>query len=303
MALITIRPTKRQAQLEALRALARKIRLEAKLKFELGKLFRIIRRKVEASIRRGESVPHTNDFQKRLERILTVNVRRTSREFNDPVATIREDDDTTKSINDGIETKQTGDDIADRENPTGAKRDINAIIATFLASLVTSTSQDVLTTLSDDMNTAVMNATAQEESERQPTLIDEPGAPPSRSKIARIAGVLLAKKAIGRIKNIATTVTAQAAEGAKQAARAVVTQHEDVETPVAQKSWVTVGDDKVRETHVDADGQQQAVDVPFDLAGGQLMFPTDGSLGADVSEIANCRCSSPPIFFNPVGLD
>jgi hypothetical protein len=59
-----------------------------------------------------------------------------------------------------------------------------------------------------------------------------------------------------------------------------------------KKTWVTMGDDKVRETHDEANGQEQLIDDPF-LVGGYLMqYPSDYSLGAPHGETCNCRCSS-----------
>lgn len=58
-----------------------------------------------------------------------------------------------------------------------------------------------------------------------------------------------------------------------------------------RKRWKTFGDNKVRRTHREASGQTVPIDQPFIVGGYQMMFPCDGSLGASVSEIANCRCT------------
>lgn len=58
-----------------------------------------------------------------------------------------------------------------------------------------------------------------------------------------------------------------------------------------RKRWKTFGDNKVRHTHREASGQTVPIDQPFIIGGYQMMFPCDGSLGASVSEIANCRCT------------
>lgn len=59
------------------------------------------------------------------------------------------------------------------------------------------------------------------------------------------------------------------------------------------KMWITMEDERVRASHVDAGHQYGiagpiAADQPFELAGGRLMFPGDRSLGASLSEIINC---------------
>lgn len=58
-----------------------------------------------------------------------------------------------------------------------------------------------------------------------------------------------------------------------------------------RKCWKTFGDNKVRHTHREASGQTVPIDQPFIVGGYHMMFPCDGSLGASVSEIANCRCT------------
>lgn len=59
-----------------------------------------------------------------------------------------------------------------------------------------------------------------------------------------------------------------------------------------RKTWEAIGDSKTRDSHMAADGQTVNVREPFRLEGGLLMWPGDGSLGADLSEIINCRCAA-----------
>lgn len=57
-----------------------------------------------------------------------------------------------------------------------------------------------------------------------------------------------------------------------------------------KKVWISMNDDKTRDSHLDADGQEQNIDEPFEVGDSLLMEPGDDSLGADIEEIANCRC-------------
>jgi len=57
------------------------------------------------------------------------------------------------------------------------------------------------------------------------------------------------------------------------------------------KTWLTAGDSKVRDAHKDTEGQVVPFDQPFDVGGDQMQFPKDASLGADPSNIINCRCT------------
>ena len=56
------------------------------------------------------------------------------------------------------------------------------------------------------------------------------------------------------------------------------------------KTWLSARDDRVRPSHVDANGQTQPLDEPYDLDGVPLMFPGDPE-GPD-GEVINCRCVS-----------
>lgn len=61
---------------------------------------------------------------------------------------------------------------------------------------------------------------------------------------------------------------------------------------IALKSWVTMGDSKVRDWHDLADGQTVSVDQPFIVMGQALMHPGDMSMGATIENVAGCRCSA-----------
>ncbi len=56
------------------------------------------------------------------------------------------------------------------------------------------------------------------------------------------------------------------------------------------KQWCISGLGNTRDTHEVMDGIEVDQYEPFMLQGGQMMYPHDGSLGADASEIINCAC-------------
>jgi len=57
------------------------------------------------------------------------------------------------------------------------------------------------------------------------------------------------------------------------------------------KTWVTMGDKKVRPTHNVANFQTIPENEAFVVGGFRLMFPGDSSLGAPLKETAGCRCT------------
>lgn len=58
------------------------------------------------------------------------------------------------------------------------------------------------------------------------------------------------------------------------------------------KRWVATTDGRVREDHLAMNGVEVPQDEPFVLPdGSKMMFPGDISMGADVSQVVNCRCT------------
>ena len=59
---------------------------------------------------------------------------------------------------------------------------------------------------------------------------------------------------------------------------------------VNKKTWNSLHDRFVRESHGQLDGTSVDIDKPFQGIDGKMMFPGDTSLGAAPDEIINCRC-------------
>jgi len=56
------------------------------------------------------------------------------------------------------------------------------------------------------------------------------------------------------------------------------------------KTWLTVGDHKVRPAHVELDGQTVGLNDPFTCSYGEIAYP--GDPGADPGMTINCRCTA-----------
>lgn len=67
-------------------------------------------------------------------------------------------------------------------------------------------------------------------------------------------------------------------------------RHRRLSSVYAYHAWLSERDDRVRPTHITADGQRVPVNEPFWVGGYRVMYPTDSSLGAGPEEIVNCRC-------------
>lgn len=93
-----------------------------------------------------------------------------------------------------------------------------------------------------------------------------------------------AVESVSRARTIARTESHTAAiEAQREAVLGLgiqITTHE----------WITAGDERVRSSHADANGQQVPIDQPFEIGGFQIPKPGDSSLGAPAGEVINCRC-------------
>lgn len=93
----------------------------------------------------------------------------------------------------------------------------------------------------------------------------------------------------------------QSLGGAQPDGTLTTTQGKPVSTTGITKHWLSMGDEKVRPTHAQADDDfgpgspGVALDQPFDVGSDSLMYPGDPA--GSLAETANCRCSL--IFSHP----
>ena len=90
----------------------------------------------------------------------------------------------------------------------------------------------------------------------------------------------------GRVNSIADT---QVVGGWSLGELDAAFQAHSVTGAQAVRTWVTMGDAKVRPEHAAADGQQVGLNEPFSVGGEDLMYPGDPSGSAAMT--INCRCS------------
>jgi hypothetical protein len=94
-----------------------------------------------------------------------------------------------------------------------------------------------------------------------------------------------------RGETIARTETIQSLNRSQHEALTQAVHMGAVKQKDIKREWDTAGDDRVRDTHAEMEGQTVGLDEPFTTPDGySLMFPGDTSLGADAAETINCRC-------------
>lgn len=62
------------------------------------------------------------------------------------------------------------------------------------------------------------------------------------------------------------------------------------EQGMTQKQWLTMQDERVRQTHAHIDGMIIPIDGLFPVGATLMRFPKDVEMSDDMSEIVNCRC-------------
>jgi len=123
----------------------------------------------------------------------------------------------------------------------------------------------------------------------------EEDTPTDNVSIALLAGVLLKRKVKGRIPSITMYETQLPAEKSKdieatESGSAIRAARPTVIVPLDTKTWLTRNDSKVRPTHMALEGTTIDINQNFIVGGSSVRFPGDGSLGAALKEIINCRC-------------
>ena len=104
-----------------------------------------------------------------------------------------------------------------------------------------------------------------------------------------------------RRKGEATTAYAARLRTLARTAATANAAHRMATSDLARKRgrlrWVTVHDNRVRPTHVAADGQVQDLGTPFLVGGAHLLYPGDPA--GPIKETANCRCILIPTDARP----
>jgi len=168
---------------------------------------------------------------------------------------------------------------------------INSALGLFLVERASEQTSIINNTTQQNMNVSISEAI--QLSQEQPEQVGI-----SQQELAMTAGALLSLKLAQRVSGIVSTETQFIAEAIKDTEVTVLsglepstitgtTRNVDV-----NKEWFTVGDERVRPAHVVADSQIRKVGDTFTVAGEPLRWPGDMGLGASLSNVINCRCSS-----------
>ncbi len=275
---------KRNSQV-ALAELDRKLRLENQFKREIRSIFRRMASDFRISVAGSGRPPDAERYEPQWKTALQVQYERVHRAFRGEVAT----QNGRKSIR-----YWTG--------KQSEAEDLEALALMRWRDDVSQRQADLITETNDaEMQRAIDDAR---------NSLQADGESVNSRNIAAAAMAILATRFVGRTNLIAQTETQAAAEVTKQIEAEVIAGTTPFplrgfepgpvfldDAPPQQreivKIWDTVGDNRVRPSHVAVDGTTLSVDGTFTLiTGSKLRFAGDMLLGASIADLANCRCST-----------
>lgn len=264
MAIVT---TQRQARNVSAEDTAIKMKLEGPFAAQLRKLFREIGFAFAGQYTRDGSIINLEPYRSDFEGILRQNYRKIAEKFG--YRLIEEIDEQKQQLTENEKTEML----------------LDAAIAAEILNLSVTEASLILDTTQRDIQEDISNTIIEAAKEGE-SLDNAEVAERSRKKFV--------KNSKARSENIAVTETESMAELSKETeldtlALAGATIGGIAIRDTVEKTWVTVGDSKVRLTHRAADMQTVSISQKFSVGGEQLKQPGDPA--ASPENRINCRCN------------
>ena len=172
---------------------------------------------------------------------------------------------------------------------------IDNSLALFFVTLAQTSAETAANTTLKNVNDSVIVARAQQRESL------EAGEVFTLAAFASVVDNRMREKFKGRTHAIKVSETQKAAEASKiTEAQVLDVGMTNINNPnmfissTNLKDWHGILDDKIRDTHLEADSTQKNVPMnDFYIVGGfRMMYPADTSHGAPLRETMNCRCCS-----------
>lgn len=249
---------------QAAKDLAKKLKLERQFNIKLRKLFRSMADDVALDYAATGEALDADEFEPEFRALILEQYRRVGKAFK---KTQRE----KKAIDD-----EMGKQL----------RDYSLKQSIFSADAITKTNREKIDRA---IKQALANLMLLEEADEDLGFVI---SAPSSERVAAEARRLLIASGVSRSELIAITETQKMAEFTKFTEIDVLQRNDVFKSGQITKTWVNMGDDRVRPTHVEAGGQTVDANAPFIVGGSQMMIPADDSMGAPLVETIRCRCSA-----------
>ena len=286
--------TEQELRIAAANDLAEKLKLERRQIIELRELFRNMSDDMFAFVSETGSSPNAQVYEDDLRGILAKQGRRVSTEFSGQVTDFLEEAPEDEQVIEDLAAIAAVSGLVVADQIAKLRNDVRRKSQDFIAEQVATDTRIITRTNQREMDSAVISARAS---------IIEDGRTPTSAEVARVSSRDFRNRGFARSPTIAATFTQKIAEGVKNIERneffstrngfpAVIA---DVPQLEEQEIWVTVGDEKVRESHIAADFLPAETDTGGWVVQGEfLRFPGDPA--GSPSNIINCRCSIEPVI-------
>jgi hypothetical protein len=265
----------------ARRNLALKLVLENRFKPELRKYFNTITKEFRTFYTATGRIISPESFSGDTQALLKKHYLRVSRAFNDEMQL---------SFTDQKKYLK-------KQNEEEEQAKIDAALLLFINQVTPERSNIIDETTMKDINKSVLEAQAQLVTEEKET---------TNVAVAALSALLMSQKFQARETTINSTETQYMSESTKLIEASVIGSDGQINLEnilagvglaaiVGTKSWASILDDKTRTgefNHVLADGQTVKTVSPFVVSGERLLYPSDRSLNASLSNVINCRCSA-----------
>lgn len=264
-----------RAQRRAALDTAKKIRLEPKLAADMRRMFKSIVKDFKNSYPENQETITPYHYLSDATAILRTHYRKVTKAFK-------------SSLRDEIHAKPSNDTKAKKVDPIDKK--LEAKLSGYIIEHSDKQAKIIIKTTHDQLEREVQKAVS---------AAAQTGNPIDSTAIAKYVADKYLNQINGRSTTIAMTETQSMAEKTKDMEMEEVN---DDDTPEDEggyagrnfsRMWVAILDERTRDWHAEADGQEVGVNEPFIVNGEELDYPGDPN-GSD-DNIINCRCASIPV--------
>lgn len=261
---------------------AKKLKLENKLKPVLRKFFKQLSSDVKTIWVTTHTLPTLDSYQSELSIILRQHYRDVAKVFK---TTTR---DSIKCADNDFILKQN-----EQENDTENAIALGILLMPEFTNKVEKDIMAFINKQSQNQASIILDTTQQELQNIAAKIItDASGKPFDNIDIGNQIENEFNKSSIDRVDTIATTETQISSEKTKwiEAAALAIFLDAAFAPEITVKTWNAVMDSKTRPAHAAANGQQVNINQTFIVGGERLSTPGDMTHGASIGNIIHCRC-------------
>lgn len=285
--------TESELRASAASDLAEKLKLERQQIIELRSLFNDMASDMDAFAAETGEAPSATAYEDDLRGILAKQGRRVGTAFSGEITDFLDDAPEDESIIEELALIAAVGGLTVVQMVDRMRNEIRRKRQAFTAAQVASDTRIITSTNQREMDAAMVSARVG---------ILEAGRTVTNAEVASIASKDFRNSGLSRAPTIAATFTQKIAEGTKDIERdTFFTARNGVPAVVADvpqieetEIWVTVGDEKVRPSHVAADMTRKD-EGGWVVQGEFLRFPGDPFRGS-ASNVINCRCAAETVI-------